>query len=692
MKSLKNLLVFSAIAFWACTENSQDAGVWVDDPSIALGESSSSMEDVASSSSLGRGSSSSEGKFSSSSLGYGEAPIVIPPSPGCEPPPPPNSSLKNVPKLASLIVEDETNGVIPAITKERVKVLVTGGLSQDSAIAQARGELFRELGLDSLLEDQTIRESSLELTLYYVYENLLSGEYTATFGNPSIAADLADGKLDLDGNLDEVRDFYCLENYSYSEIGMLYQDFMPLGCAIPDFVIEEPYAILSNIKRKCEGLPYCNEDVLGMFSADSSIMCKVNGWRVASPLDKETSGHPCSKDGEYIVSHLDPSRSYVCVVGKGWDSTATLNVEMAGVHCDKVGSLYKSKLDPNGVYICRDSVKVSDWWDDDQYDYMVWEYATDYEGEVVDVSCDEGKVVSSIARRDSSHICEDGIWRTATRVEKETYGIPCDEEGKRYNSREVQSLYYVCQDGKWKEFRNLTCSNGEKYTTANAEFPNNKTNYVCYENKWYSSADSSWLIPYELYFNPKIEYGSFKDPRDNRTYRTVEYKGMTWMAENLKYKGDDGFVDTQFCASDLCENTGYYYSEESALQACPDGWRLPTADEVELLSSAASGENSKFRTLFSQMCQLGLGYDGVNTYGLSFTSSGVFNYGHHVNRDYQYFWARDVQTQMSSTDGVNWEKYEWEEYRAAEISVYRVVRATSFFGGDVHIPVRCVKK
>lgn len=61
------------------------------------------------------------------------------------------------------------------------------------------------------------------------------------------------------------------------------------------------------------------------------------------------------------------------------------------------------------------------------------------------------------------------------------------------------------------------------------------------------------------------------------------------------------------------------------------------------------------------------------------------------NRDGK-IWARTVYDQMISNDGANWEKYEWEEYRAAEISVYRMESSTSFFGDDVHVPVRCIKK
>jgi len=34
------------------------------------------------------------------------------------------------------------------------------------------------------------------------------------------------------------------------------------------------------------------------------------------------------------------------------------------------------------------------------------------------------------------------------------------------------------------------------------------------------------------------KYGSFTDPRDGNTYRTVELAGQIWMAENIRYASD----------------------------------------------------------------------------------------------------------------------------------------------------------
>ena len=115
----------------------------------------------------------------------------------------------------------------------------------------------------------------------------------------------------------------------------------------------------------------------------------------------------------------------------------------------------------------------------------------------------------------------------------------------------------------------------EKPTTKETEVPLVATNKAQKETLQLSE---------EKITDPNAISGTFTDNRDGQNYPWVRLKdGKKWMAKNLNYQTTNTWCynDNQ----DNCTKYGRLYTWQSASNACPNGWRLPTDEEWWTMTS-----------------------------------------------------------------------------------------------------------
>ncbi len=93
------------------------------------------------------------------------------------------------------------------------------------------------------------------------------------------------------------------------------------------------------------------------------------------------------------------------------------------------------------------------------------------------------------------------------------------------------------------------------------------------------------------------ELNTFTDPRDGQVYKTVKLKdGNIWMAQNLNFDVGEGcwFYDNDAKNGEIY---GRLYTWEAAIRVCPEGWRLPSHNELDTLIGDYGGYKSAYKVL-----------------------------------------------------------------------------------------------
>lgn len=242
--------------------------------------------------------------------------------------------------------------------------------------------------------------------------------------------------------------------------------------------------------------------------------------------------------------------------------------------------------------------------------------------------------------------------------DKESYFCEFDEIDSVY----IWAGYNDTLTAKGKEFVRKNVSSSSRESSSSGDDDSSSSQYSSsYSSSSYSSSSSSarssssslsWeelkprLTEKGEQFNPDIDYGTMTDPRDGKTYRTVDIEGTIWMAENLNYTGHE--VGKSYCFKgdeDICKLYGRLYSRDAAMNSseckyksscnlgsgpiqgiCPDGWHIPTYTETQALVTLAGKKAQPLMSTIGWGTEDSLYINpGIDTYGLSFVGTGQYD-------------------------------------------------------------------
>lgn len=129
--------------------------------------------------------------------------------------------------------------------------------------------------------------------------------------------------------------------------------------------------------------------------------------------------------------------------------------------------------------------------------------------------------------------------------------------------------------------------------------------------------------PYErkMLSPSEVAVDSVVDERDGKVYKTLQFEKQLWMAKNMEYAVGDSLINGQVRSMTYLGLTpnmgirrydiGWRYNWDELQKACPDGWRVPSRNDVKKLLNAIGGGSGAAPLLSKD------GIDAQDIYGFS---------------------------------------------------------------------------
>jgi len=184
----------------------------------------------------------------------------------------------------------------------------------------------------------------------------------------------------------------------------------------------------------------------------------------------------------------------------------------------------------------------------------------------------------------------------------------------------------------------------------------------------------------------EVAVDSVVDERDGKVYKTLQFGNQLWMAKNMEYAVGDSLIDGEERSATFLGLTPaigthrydvgrrYYWNELQ--EACPDGWRVPSRNDVKKLLNAIGGGPGAAPLLSKD------GIDAQDIYGFSALSTEL------EEKDctllhYVVCIHKSVFTRFWTADSADGTLYHWH------LDQYDV----TFKSTDPaeYLPVRCMK-